>query len=191
MSRMPKILSRREFFRTAAQIGISGATLAGLLQIVGGLARAKARERDEGEAGHDWAMVIDLNACIGCNYCTYACKAVNDTAPDIMWNIVLADDTTFSRPVFLPRPCTQCEDAPCVEVCPVGATYHRTDGLVAMDYDRCIGCRYCQVACPWGAVFQLGRECLPQLDGSRMGFAGSRAATARRGGEMHVLRPAH
>jgi phenylacetyl-CoA:acceptor oxidoreductase subunit 1 len=148
-----KLVSRRDFLRSASQIGISAVTLAGVLQVVGKLARAQASEREEGEAGHHWVMVIDLGACIGCNYCTYACKAVNDTAPQIMWNTVFADETTFSRPVFIPRPCMHCEDAPCVEVCPVSATYHRADGLVAMDYDRCIGCRYCQVACPYGARY--------------------------------------
>jgi Fe-S-cluster-containing dehydrogenase component len=54
------------------------------------------------------------------------------------------------KPVFLPRPCMHCENAPCVDACMVGASYHRSDGIVMMDYDKCIGCRYCEVACPYG-----------------------------------------
>jgi Fe-S-cluster-containing dehydrogenase component len=70
-----------------------------------------------------------------------------------MWNAVFIDKNNFASEVFIPRPCMHCENAPCVEVCPVGATYHRSDGLVEMDYDKCIGCRYCQVACPYGARY--------------------------------------
>jgi Fe-S-cluster-containing dehydrogenase component len=55
------------------------------------------------------------------------------------------------KKVYLSRPCMQCEHAPCVEVCPVGASYYRDDGIVMMDYDKCIGCRYCEVACPYQA----------------------------------------
>jgi Fe-S-cluster-containing dehydrogenase component len=67
------------------------------------------------------------------------------------WTVVLDAGQFGGRDVFLPRPCMHCENAPCVEVCPVGASYHRADGLVMMDYDKCIGCRYCEVACPYGA----------------------------------------
>ncbi|MBX3066348.1 MAG: 4Fe-4S dicluster domain-containing protein [Anaerolineae bacterium] len=104
---------------------------------------------EEGK-GPYWGMVIDLKTCIGCNRCVYACQATNDTADGHLWNILIPDEGTFGVPVFLTRPCMHCEHAPCVEVCPVHATYHREDGLVAMDYDRCIGCRYCMVACPYG-----------------------------------------
>ena len=100
---------------------------------------------------HHWVMVIDLDRCIGCEYCLRACCATNDVQADRPWNIVVEERTTTGNPFFFSRPCLHCQDAPCVEVCPVQATYHRDDGLVVMNYDRCIGCRYCEVACPYDA----------------------------------------
>jgi Fe-S-cluster-containing dehydrogenase component len=100
---------------------------------------------------HHWGMVISLEACIGCEYCMRACSAVNDVAADRPWNIVVEEKNSAGQPFFFSRPCLHCANAPCVEVCPVKATYHREDGLVMMDYDRCIGCRYCEVACPYDA----------------------------------------
>ncbi len=96
-----------------------------------------------------WGMVINLDICIGCDYCKRACCATNDVQPERPWNIVVADKTSTGHAFFFSRPCLHCQVAPCVEVCPVRATYHREDGLVVMDYQRCIGCRYCEVACPY------------------------------------------
>jgi Fe-S-cluster-containing dehydrogenase component len=106
-----------------------------------------------GEAGtHQWHMVIDLSQCIGCGYCVRACQAVNDVPDDEMrWNIVFPERTEAGVDFYMNRPCQHCQDAPCTRVCPVGATWVRSDGIVVMDYDRCIGCRYCQVACPYDA----------------------------------------
>lgn len=98
-----------------------------------------------------WAMVIDQSKCIGCGDCTRACAAANNVAPDISWNRITEVEPVNGQPVFLPVQCMQCENAPCVDVCPVKATYHRADGIVMMDYNRCIGCRYCEMACPYGA----------------------------------------
>lgn len=100
---------------------------------------------------YHWGMIIDLDKCIGCEYCMRACSAVNDVAHDTPWNIVVEDRTNAGTTFFFSRPCLHCQEAPCVEVCPVHATYVREDGLVVMDYDRCIGCRYCEVACPYDA----------------------------------------
>jgi Fe-S-cluster-containing dehydrogenase component len=94
-------------------------------------------------------MVIDQQKCTGCGYCTLACRANNDVPPDISWNRVIEAGKAGDKTVFLSRPCMHCEHAPCVEVCMVGASYHRPDGIVMMDYDKCIGCRYCEVACPY------------------------------------------
>jgi len=98
-----------------------------------------------------WAMVIDQSKCTGCGYCTLACKAHNDVAPGHEWNKVMETGEVGGHKIFLARPCMQCQRAPCVEVCPVSASYYRSDGIVMMDYDRCIGCRYCEVACPYQA----------------------------------------
>src|SRR3989304_4161854 len=115
---------------------------------LGGAVEAAQRA---GGAGDRWGMVINLEKCIGCGYCQRACSATNDVAPDMAWNIVVEERGSSGNPFFFSRPCLHCEHAPCVEVCPVRATYHRSDGLVVMDYDRCIGCRYCEVACPYDA----------------------------------------
>jgi Fe-S-cluster-containing dehydrogenase component len=97
-------------------------------------------------------MVIDQSKCVGCDLCLRACAAVNDTPPDIAWSRVeRLGPGADGEPMFRPSPCMHCQDAPCAEICPVGATYVRADGIVMMDYDRCIGCRYCQLACPYGA----------------------------------------
>jgi Fe-S-cluster-containing dehydrogenase component len=109
-------------------------------------------------SGHRWGMVINLDKCIGCEYCLRACSATNDVwvdqtmdRPEKPWNIVVNEKTSTGTPFFFSRPCLHCADAPCVEVCPVQATFHRADGLVVMNYDRCIGCRYCEIACPYDA----------------------------------------
>ena len=133
---------------------VGGALLgaAGLAQFFS-LSSLAVRNKSEGpeSGGPKWGMLIDINKCIGCNYCTYACQAVNNLADDMLYNVVTTETTQSGEEFFLSRPCMQCEEAPCVHVCPVGATYYRPDGIVAMDYTVCIGCRYCQVACPYSA----------------------------------------
>lgn len=113
--------------------------------------RASEANPAETPGDHKWAMVIDLAKCTGCGYCSKACQAHNDTAPGVQWNKVISTGARDGEPTYMPRPCMHCDNAPCVSVCPVGATYERDDGLVMMDYDKCIGCRYCEVACPYFA----------------------------------------
>lgn len=133
--------------RDVLKVGAAGAAVLGGLRIV----RMTSASEAHGSSPHSWAMVIDQGKCGGCGRCTLACRAHNDVAPEISWTRVIEADQVAGKTIYLPRPCQHCEHAPCVEVCPVGASYYRPDGIVMMDYDRCIGCRYCEVACPYGA----------------------------------------
>jgi molybdopterin-containing oxidoreductase family iron-sulfur binding subunit len=109
-----------------------------------------------------YGMVIDTRRCVGCRACVVACKAENKTPPGVSYNVVLekTEDSPSGAPLFLARPCFHCEHPPCVDVCPVSATFKRQrDGIVVIDYDRCIGCRYCITACPYGArSFDFGES---------------------------------
>ncbi|MCY4452689.1 MAG: 4Fe-4S dicluster domain-containing protein [Immundisolibacterales bacterium] len=104
--------------------------------------------------GPRYGMVVDLNRCVGCQTCTIACKHHNDTPPGVQWRSVLdveqGEYPNVER-LFLVTGCQHCAEPPCVPVCPTGATRQRADGLVTMDYDTCIGCGYCAVACPYQA----------------------------------------
>ncbi len=105
-----------------------------------------------------YAMVADLRLCVGCQTCTAACKHTNATPPGVQWRKVLDIETgkfpDVSR-LFMPVGCMHCADPPCLEVCPSGATDQRADGIVTIDYELCIGCAYCTVACPYQARFKL------------------------------------
>jgi len=105
------------------------------------------------EARH-WAMVIDLRKCVGCRSCTVSCIAENKLPPGVVYRPVMEEEIGAYPNVtrrYLPRPCLHCSNPPCTPVCPVRATYKRKDGIVVIDYEKCIGCRYCVTACPYGA----------------------------------------
>jgi len=144
MAESEKTINRRGFIKLA----VAGAAGAAVLRAMR-YARASSGQEEAGE--HQWAMVIDQNKCTGCGYCTLACRAHNDVSPDISWNQVVPAGEMSGKLTYIARPCMQCEHAPCVDVCPVKASEYRPDGIVMVDYDKCIGCRYCEVACPYGA----------------------------------------
>jgi molybdopterin-containing oxidoreductase family iron-sulfur binding subunit len=114
-------------------------------------------------------MVIDTRRCVGCRACVVACKVENKTPPGVNYNVVVEDvrGNPNDKPLFLTKPCFHCENPPCIDVCPVSATFKRErDGIVVIDYDRCIGCRYCITACPYGArTFDFG-ESYPAIEGA-------------------------
>jgi molybdopterin-containing oxidoreductase family iron-sulfur binding subunit len=121
-----------------------------LLRMQADLQRALAKPLEQ----RRWIMVIDLRKCIGCSSCTVACKAENQLPPGVVYRPVIEEEIGSYPNVsrrFTPRPCMQCENPPCTQVCPVGATFKRPDGIVEIDYNVCIGCRYCINACPYSA----------------------------------------
>lgn len=132
-------------------------------------------------ADHWWGMLIDIDKCIGCGRCVQACKAENGV-PDEPYYFrtwieryrVNLDDrehpivdspnggadgfpeitpSDHERVFFVPKLCNHCVDSPCVQVCPVGATFRTPDGVVLVDKSYCLGCRYCVQACPYGCRF--------------------------------------
>ena len=131
---------------------------------------------------HWWGLIIDIEKCIGCGTCVRACKAENDVPlesgcfrtwveryqvdpADLEHPLVDSPDGAYDgfpdvdRPVdtlkifFVPKLCNHCEHSPCTQVCPIGATFESPDGVVLVDPSRCLGCRYCVQACPYGCRF--------------------------------------
>lgn len=99
-----------------------------------------------------WGMVIDLQKCVGCYACQVACKMEHFLPPGIFWNRVVVGETgkypTVTKQLY-PVLCNHCQEAACVKACPTGATEKREDGIVMVNYDECVGCRYCLIACPY------------------------------------------
>ena len=150
-----KSVSRRSFFQML--LGGAGALVASWAGI-----KAAARqlfpvilsERSLAPDNRKWVMVIDLAKCDGCGDCTRACNAMHFVPPFQEWiKVYEVTDNPAAGPYFLPRPCMQCDNPPCVRACPVDATFKRTDGIVMQDQDRCIGCRNCIAQCPYSARF--------------------------------------
>lgn len=173
---MPKNYDRREFL--AELLKFPSATL--LLGVVGPVKLLAADGDGYEPTEHYYAMGIQVEKCIGCGKCAWACKAENNVPEEPFYfrtwverYIVYTDgevevdspeggihgfppaetNKEILRTFFVPKLCNHCDHPPCVQVCPVGATFKSQDGVVLVDSDYCIGCRYCIQACPYGARF--------------------------------------
>lgn len=162
-------LTRREFIKRSA--GVAGLLAVLSSPLVAVLNRAKASSNTTKASGNiaraalakgkvrAWGMVIDLKKCEGCvtigapPQCTQACIQGHFIPKGQQWIQVYEAELPGGGSYFMPTPCFQCENAPCVNVCPVAATYHNEDGVVLIDHKRCIGCRFCMAACPYQRRF--------------------------------------
>jgi molybdopterin-containing oxidoreductase family iron-sulfur binding subunit len=177
-------VKRRDFCKLA---GLSA------LALTGGPASAPGAAEGEPEGGtmlaepilgRRWAMVVDLQACRkeeGCRDCVKACHTAHNV-PDLddpkeevkwIWKERFAEAFPNQQHAYMPHDlqheevlvfCNHCDSPPCVRVCPTQATWKRTDGIVMMDWHRCIGCRYCVAACPYGSRSFNWRDPRPFLD---------------------------
>jgi len=175
---MPREYARREILIKLMEFPCSALllSLCGLQEV-----EATAERADEATAEALYGMGIQVDKCIGCGSCVAACKAENDVPEEPFYfrtwveRYVIHDDgrvqvdspdggirgftsrqedgASVLRAFFVPKLCNQCDNPPCVQVCPVGATFKTEDGVILVDSDYCIGCRYCIQACPYGARY--------------------------------------
>jgi Fe-S-cluster-containing dehydrogenase component len=167
-------MNRRRFVEKATYL----LTASGILGTFFKPSKARADQYDPSQ--HYYGMGIQVDKCIGCGRCVEACKEENDvprepfffrtwverykvkrdgssTVENIDARIntrpELYEEREVLRSFFVPKLCNQCDHPPCVQVCPVGATFKTEDGVILVDEHRCIGCRYCIQACPYGARY--------------------------------------
>ncbi len=141
-----------------ALLGLVGAAAAAAASPAGAAIGSQPPRRP-GAEGKRYGMLVDIRRCIGCQACTVSCSMENLPPLGQFRTTVLQYEVASATPgappamVSLPRLCNHCDNPPCVPVCPVQATFQRTDGVVLVDNERCVGCGYCVQACPYDARF--------------------------------------
>jgi molybdopterin-containing oxidoreductase family iron-sulfur binding subunit len=118
------------------------------------------KEARQGIPGRKFAMVMDLAKCANARKCVTACQEGHNLPKEHEYmRVYLMQDSEKSAPYWFPKNCFHCDNPLCVSVCPVGATYKRSDGIVLVDSDRCIGCKFCMTGCPYSArIFSWGHH---------------------------------
>jgi len=169
-------MDRRKFLKSLFLLFVAELTVKDAFKGVG----AEEGSKNYDPRKHDYGMGIEVDKCIGCGNCLEACKIENDVPREPFFvrtwverytiasdgNVIVKDiresigesrgaivEKNILRSFFVPKLCNQCKNPPCVQVCPVAATFTTDDGVILVDEERCIGCRYCIHACPYGARF--------------------------------------
>jgi len=154
-----KELTRRDFLKISG--GVVGLAIMStpIIETYRRFRQVTSKQKTANKTSRQWCMVIDLSKCEGCvtigqpPQCTQACIKMHFVPNGQKWievyKIILLGGWSY----YMPTPCFQCENAPCVKVCPVKATYHNEEGIVLIDHTRCIGCRLCIAACPYQRRF--------------------------------------
>ena len=180
-------MDRKTFLKFLAALPLAGmAQAASGVEIVqdahGAAINAKTGRKPK------WGMAIDLDLCSGCGACVVACHVENNVpfcgddpakiGAEINWMSMLPMGEGKEK-TLAPLPCMHCENPPCVKVCPVNATFQNEEGIVAQVWDRCIGCRYCQTACPYSRRYFNWTE--PSFPGTYQQALNPDVATRPRG----------
>lgn len=157
-SSSPSLDTKRGLLRALFGLGVSAAGVV-ISAEPAQAAIGSQPPRRPGTQGKRYGMLVDIRRCIGCQACTVSCSMENRPPLGQFRTTVLQYEVDAPDPgappamVSLPRLCNHCDNPPCVPVCPVQATFQRTDGVVLVDNERCVGCGYCVQACPYDARF--------------------------------------
>lgn len=174
---VPMDVTRRQMIAAAGKFIVLTAAAAEALDVLASETPGQ-EPRKYDMAAHWWAMTIDVDKCIGCGNCVRACARENGVPKGYFrtwverYEVEAADQEhpkvespegglngfpilqqTKAKSFFVPKLCNHCADSPCVQVCPVGATFESPDGVVLVDEQYCLGCRYCVQACPYGCRY--------------------------------------